>query len=126
MPNQLAQSKKRISVAEQKSVLAALELIAEVENLTVTELLRQAARSVIAERALNPRHKAAMRKVVADYAPIMPKTFRSPSKVAKFKREQREYDQLLQELNLSDAEDLQRRNSLVETPGSVRLTEFTG
>ena len=56
----------------------------------------------------------------------MPKEFRSRAKVSKFKREQREYDRLLQQLNLEDPEGLQHRNSLVQEPQNVRLTTFTG
>lgn len=126
MPNQLAQSKKRMTVAEETAVLAALEVIAQADNLTVTDLLRQGVRNMIAERAANPDLKEAMRRVVEMHAPVMPKQFRSPAKVSKFKRSQREFDQLLKELNLFEAEELQRRNSLAEAPGYVRLTEFTG
>jgi hypothetical protein len=126
MPNQLAQSKKRMTVAEETAVLAALEVIAQADNLTVTDLLRQGVRNMIAERAANPDLKEAMRRVVEMHAPVMPEEFRSPAKVSKFKRSQREFDQLLKELNLFEAEELQRRNSLVETREYVRLTEFTG
>jgi DNA-binding NarL/FixJ family response regulator len=126
MPNQLAQSKKRMTVAEEASVLAALEVIAQADNRTVTDLLRQGARRIIAERVANPELRKAIRRVLEMHAPVMPKQFRSPAKVSKFKRSQREFDQLLKELNLFEAEELQRRNSLTEAPEYVRLTEFTG
>ena len=126
MPNQLAQSKKRMTMAEETAVLAALEVIAKADNLTVTDLLRQSVRSMISERAINPELRETIRQAVAKNSPIMPKAFRSPAKVAKFKREQREYDQLLQQLNLEDSEELQHRNSLVQKPRNVRLTSFTG
>lgn len=115
-----------MTVAEETAVLAALEVIAQADNLTVTDLLRQGVRNMIAERAANPDLKEAMRRVVEMHAPVMPKQFRSPAKVSKFKRSQREFDQLLKELNLCEAEELQRRNSLAEAPEYVRLTEFTG
>lgn len=110
MPNQLAQSKKRMTVAEERAVLAALEVIAEVENSTVTNLIRQAVRKAIAERVDDPRLKKTVRQTVAQHAPKVPIEFRSAAKVSKFKREQREYDQLLQELKLADPEELQLRN----------------
>ncbi|MGV7229537.1 MAG: hypothetical protein ACQ9IQ_12845 [Nitrospirales bacterium] len=124
MPNQLAQSKKRMTVAEHTVVLAALEAIAKEENLTVTDLLRLSARRLVAERASDPHLSDKLRTAVAGHAPRMPAIFRSPAKVSKFKREQREYDQLLQELNLSKPDEVQRRNSLVQRPRSVRLTSF--
>lgn len=126
MPNQLAQSKKRMTVAEETSVLAALEIIAQADNTTVTDLLRQGARRIIAERATGSALRQAIRRELERHAPIMPKQFRTSAKVSKFKRNQREFDQLLKELNLVDAEELQRRNSLAEAPEYVRLTEFTG
>lgn len=126
MPNQLAQSKKRMTVAEEASVLAALEVIAQADNLTVTDLLRQGARRLIAERAANPDLRQEIRRAMSRHNPVAPKQFRSPAKVSKFKRSQREFDQLLKELNLFEAEELQRRNSLAEAPEYVRLNEFTG
>lgn len=115
-----------MTVAEETAVLAALEVIAQADNRTVTDLLRQGARRIIAERATDSDLRPAIRRVLEKHAPIMPKQFRSPAKVSKFKRSQREFDQLLKELNLFDAEELQRRNSLAEAPEYVRLIEFTG
>jgi len=43
MPNQLAQSKRRQSLAEHAAVLAALSTIARWEHTTVMALLREAA-----------------------------------------------------------------------------------
>ncbi|HKK19145.1 MAG TPA: hypothetical protein VJ952_10745 [Opitutales bacterium] len=127
MPNQLAQSKKRMTVAEEAAVLAALEVIAQADNLTVTDLLRRGARRLIAERAAtNPDLRQAIRGVLEEHAPVMPTEFRSAAKVSKFKRNQREFDQLLKELNLADPEELQLRNSLVQRPQSVHLSTLSG
>lgn len=124
MPNQLAQSKKRMTVAEHTAVLSALEVIAKTENLTVTDLLRNSARRIVAERASDPQLSTKIKEAVAKHAPIMPELFRTPAKVSKFKREQREYDELLQELKLSNQDEVQRRNSLVPKRHNVRLTSF--
>lgn len=126
MPNQLAQSKKRMTVAEETAVLAALEVIARADNVTVTDLLRRGARRLIAERAANPELRQAIRRVIEEHTPAVPTEFRSPAKVAKFKRKQREFDQLLEELNLADPEELQQRKSLVQEPQNVRLTILSG
>jgi predicted DNA-binding ribbon-helix-helix protein len=126
MPNQLSQSKKRMTIAEHSAVLAALETIAKSESLTVTDLIRHSARKFIAERASDSRLSQKMRLAVAENAPKMPKVFRTPAKLAKFKREQREYDKLLQELNLTMPDEIQRRNSLVEHPQNIRMTSFAG
>jgi hypothetical protein len=56
----------------------------------------------------------------------MPTEFRSAAKVSKFKRKQRAFDQLLEELNLANPEELQQRNSLVREPQSVHLSTLSG
>ena len=115
-----------MTVAEEAAVLAALDVIAQADKLTVTDLLRLGARRLIAERAADPDLRQAIRSVLEEHAPVMPTEFRSAAKVSKFKRNQREFDQLLEDLNLAEAEELQRRNSLADGPEYVRLTEFTG
>ena len=67
-----------------------------------------------------------MRHAGEAHGPVMPEQFRSPAQVAKFKRKQREFDQLLEDLNLVDAEELQHRNSVAVSAEFVRLTEFIG
>jgi len=124
MPNQLSKSKKRISVAEHCAVLAVLEALAKVENLTVSDMIKQSARSLIAERAADPNLSRKFRRIVSEHAPVIPDTFRSPAKVARYKREQREYDALLQELNIVQPEELQERNSLASKPHQVRLASL--
>lgn len=125
MPNQLAQSKKRMTIAEHSAVLAALQTIALDEKLTVTDLFRRAARQLITEQAKNPQLANKLLSQVLRHAPQMPEVFNSAAKVAKFKREQREFDQLLQELGIAHPEDLQQRNSLTQKPQAVRLTSFS-
>jgi len=50
MPNQLAKSKRRQSLAEHAAVLAALAEIARREDTTVMALLREGARDVVKRR----------------------------------------------------------------------------
>lgn len=126
MPNQLSKSKRRITLAEEKAVLAVLAEIAGQERRgTVSDLLRLAARRLIAERALDPAVSDKLRRTVLAYAPRMPVHFRTPAQVARFKRQQREFDQLLQELNLVRSEEIQVRNSVVRNPGNLRLLSIT-
>ncbi len=54
MPNQLAKSKRRQSLAEHEAVLAALAEIARREDTTVMALLRQAARELVRKRGSTP------------------------------------------------------------------------
>ena len=111
MPNQLADTKKRKTIAEHASVLAALEHLAKEDGTTSTELLRTAMRNLIRERASNPEVANQLRSVASAYAPTATH-LKTPAKAARFKRQQREYDALLAELNLVSPEELQQKNSV--------------
>ncbi len=125
MPNQLAQSKRRASLSEHKAVLAALATIARRERTTVMDLLREGARQVVRSRSIDPAKAAAVRKSIWACAPKMPARFKSPAQVSRFKRAQREFDTLVQELNLAAPAAVQERNSLVPAARAVRVPAFS-
>jgi hypothetical protein len=124
MPNQLAKSKRRQSLAEHEAVLAALAEIARRENTTVMALLREAARDVVRKRAAIPSQAGAVRTLVWRMAPRMPARFKTPAQVARFKRAQREFDQVVLDLKLETPAAIQNRNSLVPSHHAVRLIDF--
>lgn len=124
MPNQLAKSKRRQSLAEHEAVLAALAEIARREDTTVMALLREAAREVVRKRAAFPAQADAMRALVLPLAPKMPARFKTPAQVARFKRAQREFDQVVLDLKLATPAAIQSRNSVVATQQTVRLIDF--
>src|SRR5476651_929096 len=100
MPNQLAKPKRRQSLAEHEAVLAALAEIARCERTTVMALLRQAARDLVRQRATAPAQAKTLRRIVARLAPRMPARFQTAAQVARFKRAQREFDQVQLDLRL--------------------------
>lgn len=112
MPNQLSSTKKRKTVADHAAVLALLESIAEAEGLSSTDLLRQATRSLVREHVEDSAIAAQLRAVFESYRPQPEPNFRSPAALKRFKRQQREYDNLALELNLLDAASVQARNSV--------------
>jgi hypothetical protein len=124
MPNQLSPSKRRASLAEHEAVLAALATIALRERTTVMDLLREGARQVVRSRSIDPAKASAVRKSIWACAPKMPARFKSPAHVARFKRAQREFDILVQELNLAAPAAVQERNSLVPAARAVRVLAF--
>jgi hypothetical protein len=124
MPNQLAKYKRRQSLADHEVVLAALAEIARREGTTVMALLREAARTVVKTRAMMPEQAATLREIAWPLAPRMPARFKTPAQVARFKRAQREYDQVLIDLNLASRAAIQARNSLVPARAAVRLIDF--
>lgn len=124
MPNQLAKSKRRQSLAEHQAVLAALAEIAREEDTTVMALLRQAARETVKKRASDPRLAETLRRAVWRKAPQMPARFRTAAQVARFKRQQREFDQALLDMALASSQTIQQRNSVVPTRHAIRLIDF--
>jgi hypothetical protein len=105
MPNQLAKTKRRQSLAEHAAVLAALKAIADRE-------------------AASPTHAETVRAVVWERAPRMPSRFKTPAQLARFKRAQREFDQVLLDLRIAAPAEVQARNSIVPSDRPIRLLNF--
>lgn len=124
MPNQLAQTKRRQSLAEHAAVLAALARIARNERTTVMALLREAARAAVRQRAADPAQAQALRNVVWQLAPRTPPRFKTAAQLARFKRAQREFDTVVLDLRLAAPAEIQARNSLVPRRSAVRLVNF--
>lgn len=121
MPNQLSFSKRRQSLAEHVAVLAALSQIAKQEKTTVMALLREAAREVVRKRAQQPTTAAQLRPTVWGAAPRPPKRFKTAAQLARFKRAQREFDQVVLEMQLVAPQEVQARNSIAAQRRPVLL-----
>jgi hypothetical protein len=121
MPNQLAQYKKRTSLAEHEAVLALLSELAREDGVTVADLFREGAREIIARRAQDETVARRLHRVALAHAPTPPENFKTSAQVSRFKREQRQFDELLQRLQLVDPTELQERNSLVSNGTRIRL-----
>ncbi len=124
MPNQLAGTKRRQSLAEHRAVLAALSEIARHEGTTSMALLRQAVRALIKARAANPVHAERLRDAVIRFAPRQPRQFSSRAQLARFKRNQREFDSLLIDLELASPNAVETRNSVVAPGCKIRILEL--
>lgn len=124
MPNQLSKSKRRQSLAEHEAVLAALEEIARTEDATVMALLREATRDLVKRKTNEPAQLERLRQAVWEKAPQMPARFKTVAEVARFKRAQREFDQVLLDLALASPQAIQQRNSLVSPRRTIRLIDF--
>jgi hypothetical protein len=124
MPNQLSKSKRRQSLAEHEAVLAALEEIARCEDTTVMALLRQATRALVKTKAAEPLAAARLRRAVWTKAPRMPGHFKSAAQVSRFKRAQREFDQVLLDLSIASPQAIQERNSVVSPRRMIRMVNF--
>jgi hypothetical protein len=124
MPNQLSTSKRRQSLAEHKAVLAAVATISRIEGTSVMETLRTAVREHVRKRAAEPRHLSELKSTVWKLAPQISETARTSAKVARFKREQREFDRVLLDLNLANPQEIEARNSIVHPTFPIRMIDF--
>jgi len=111
-------------MAEHEAVLAALAEIARSEDTTVMALLRQAARELVRKRGTTPAQAKALSAVVWRSAPQMPAQFKTAAQVARFKRAQREFDQVVLDLQLASPDTIQERNSFIPSRQAVRLIDF--
>lgn len=121
MPNQLSGNKQRKTVAEHSAVLAALGVIAEFDGVTVTDLVRTGMRETIKDRMGEQALAGSLNLAVRKCAPKFPGKFKSPAQVSRFKRELREFDALLLELEMDSSEVLQSRNSIHQGSKRPRL-----
>ena len=87
-------------------------------------LLRQAARELVRKRGTTPAQAKALSSIVWQRAPKMPAQFKTAAQVARFKRAQREFDQVVLDLQLASPDALQERNSLVPSRQAIRLIDF--
>jgi len=95
--------------------------IARREETTVTALLREAARDAVKKRTAAPEQAEALRSLVWRLAPRMPARFKTAAQLARFKRTQREFDQVVLDLQLATPMAIQDRNSLVSSRQTIRL-----
>lgn len=102
----------------------ALTDIARRDRTTVQVLLRGAARDLVKKRIKEPAQTGRLRKLIFKMAPAMPKHFKNAAQVSRFKRSQREFDQVLLDLELATPEAIQERNSLVSANTTIRLIDF--
>ena len=124
MPNQLARSKRRQSITEHEVVLAAIAAVSRREDTTVVALIREAIRDLVKKRAALPLHAESLRSEVWKLAPRIVESMRTPAQVARFKRAQREFDQIVLDLHLAAPSEIQARNSIVHPDQPIRMIDF--
>ncbi len=87
-------------------------------------LLRQAARELVRKRGTIPAQAKSLSSIVWQRAPKMPTQFKTAAQVARFKRAQREFDQVVLDLQLASPDAIQERNSLANSRQAIRLIDF--
>jgi hypothetical protein len=105
-------------------VLVAIEAVARSENRTIVDVLREAIRGLVRSRVEDPLIAELLRSKVWSLAPRFPANIRTRAQVARFKREQREFDRVILDLNLAAPKEIEARNSIVHPDYPIRLIGF--
>jgi hypothetical protein len=124
MPNQLAKSKRRQSIAEHVAVLEAVFAISRNEKTTVVALIREAIREFVRKRAQEPANADMMSSAVWKVAPRASHKMHTRAQVSRFKRDQREFDQVVLELHLATPFEIEARNSIADPAQPIRMINF--
>jgi len=124
MPNQLSRSKRRQSITEHVVVLSAVAAIAHLEDKPLVAVLREAIREIVRKRAAQPAYGELLRSAAWSVAPRVPSNIRSHAQAARFKREQREFDRLILDLELASPTEIEVRNSVVRPEQAIRMVGF--
>ncbi|HBC88024.1 MAG TPA: hypothetical protein DCZ94_13820 [Lentisphaeria bacterium] len=124
MPNQIASTKSRKSLTEHEAVLSALEEIARHEGTTAMALMRQAVRETVKKRTENSSQAKRLLPIVMQFSPKPPKRFATAAQLSRFKRNQREFDQVLLDLHLASHNGIETRNSIVPAHSKIRVLEL--
>ena len=116
--------KNRISVTEHEAVLVALESIARREGTTTMALMRQAMRETVRQRAADSSERKWLSSIVMQFCPKPSQSFVTAAQLARFKRSQREFDQVLLDLNLVSSDVMESTNSIVSPNCKLRVLEL--
>ena len=86
--------------------------------------MRQAVRETIKKYADNNSNRKRLRSIVMRFAPELPLRFDSHVQIMRFKRQQREFDQVILDLNLADSKAIEERNSIISPCCKLRILEL--
>ena len=124
MPNKLSDVKMRKTLTEHKAVIAVLEKIAQEKNVTIMELMREGIRNEIRKNARNNNARKEILNVFKNFEPALNEDLCSPAELAKFKREQRNFDNLMLDLNLETPDHIEKNNSVVSPSAEIKVLEL--
>ena len=111
-------------MAEHKAVLAAAYTLSRIQKTPLVAVFRSALREYIKRHATEELHAQELRSAVWKLAPKISESMRTRTEVARFKREQREFDRVVLELNLADPNEIEARNSIAHPNYPVRMVNF--
>ena len=111
-------------MTEHEAILGALEEIARHEGKTTMALMRQAVRETVKKRADDSSQLKWLLPFVMQFAPKPPERFVTPAQLSRFKRSQREFDQVLLDLHLASPDGIETRNSIAPVQSTIRVLEL--
>ncbi len=124
MPNQLSPNKRRKSLSEHEAVLSALNILARHDGTSVMIQMRRAIRKWIKQHPDANLLTDELLKETQSFAPKHPNSFTNRRQVDRFKKEQREFDQLMLDLGLTSADAVEASNSVVSPGANIQVVGF--
>ena len=124
MPNQLSPNKRRKSLSEHEAVLSALEVLARHEGTSVMTQMRRAIRQWIRQHQDAKMLTGELLVEAESFAPKVASSFKNRKQVERFKREQREFDQLMLDLGLTSPDAVEACNSVVSPHAEIQVVGF--
>jgi len=115
---------EQITLTEHKAVIAALEKIAQEKNLSIRDMMQEGIRNEIRKYAENESVRKEILNILKDFEPKLKEEITSPTELAKFKREQRNFDNLMLNLKLETPDHIEENNSVVPPSAKIRVLEF--
>ena len=125
MPNKLSDTKMRKTLTEYKLVIALLEKIAGKKNMTLMDLMRTGIRNEIRRYASNELSRLQISEILKEFEPQIDPNLSSPTDIVKFKKQQRDFDNLIMELKLETADRIEAKNSIVSPATQIQVMEFS-
>ena len=124
MPNQLSRNKRRKSLSEHEAVLSALDVLARHDGTSVMAQMRRAIREWIRTHPAAGRLSDELMAETRSFSPKSPPMFTNRKQVDRFKREQREFDQLMLDLGLASPDTIESKNSIVSPGTTIQVIGF--
>jgi len=124
MPNKLSDVKMRKTLTEYKAVIAVLKKIAQEKNMSIMELMREGIRNEIRKYASDHQKRRETLDILNNYEPKLGQEYSSSAELAKFKRKQRDFDNLMLELQLKTPHSIEKDNSVIPPSAKIKVLEF--
>ena len=123
MPNQLSDTKVRKSITENQAVIAIFNEIAKEKNVSFTDLVRISMRDMIRSNIDLVLKKSVVKEIIKEFKPLL-SVVKTSEELSKYKKMQREFDEILLDLNIENKNEIQNCNSIIPSDTIIKVMDF--